>query len=89
MGLSSKISTWVHKDFLSIIITITVFIYLRWFWLTPLVFKYYNDPNAGFIVGVVLFVTLLMFTIIYRFVKNRFLKIITSTLIALLSLINI
>lgn len=89
MGQSSKIHAWVLKNFLSIIFSITILIYLRWFWLTPLVFKYYNDPNAGFLVGIVLFITLLIFTAVYRRTKNRFLKYVTLTLIALLSFINI
>ncbi len=89
MGSARKIYAWIHKNLLLLIIAFTVLIYLRWFWLTPLVFKYYNDPNAGFLVGIVLFIALLIFIAIYRCVKDLSLKFATLTLIALLSLINI
>lgn len=84
-----KISTWLGKNFFLIIAAIMIAIYVRWFWLTPLVFEYYNDPNAGFLVGLTLFIIFFIFAATSYFLKNGCIKSFIIPITILLALINI
>jgi hypothetical protein len=89
MDKARKFGKWIVKNFFLIIVATMVIVYLRWFWLTPLVFEYYNDPNAGFLVGATLFIIFFIFTTIFQLLKNGFIKSLLLPITILLAVINI
>ncbi len=62
---------WIIRNFLPISLIIFIVIYLRWFRLTPLEFGHYNDPNAGYIAGLILLGLYSVLTILFRISKDH------------------
>lgn len=89
MNLINKIGNWLVKNFFTFTIAGILIVYLRWFWLTPLEFRYYNDPNAAFLVGIILFVLYFVFGILVRLLKRNSVKFTFLALTIMLAFINI
>jgi len=82
---------WIYLNFFPLIIPFFIFIYLRWYRLTPLELDdSYNDPNEAYMAGLVLLGAYVLFATLDKLIRNyRLLKIIISILAFLLLGINI
>ena len=88
MNKIKKIGEWTLRNFLLIIIALGIIIYSRWFWLTPLVFEYYNDPNMALIIGIILFSIFLILAFLFLFLKQVFLRAFILTMALLIGVVN-
>lgn len=88
MNKIKKTVEWTLKIFLLITIALGCIIYSRWFWLTPLVFEYYNDPNMALIIGIILFSIFLILAFLFLFLKKVFLRAFILAIALLTGVVN-